>query len=216
MTAAAGSRPLEVGEGLPQMSVVERALVADMRSADLVTQIASEHAPGGEHGGDGGYDHTGYLKLPCDLDRVQAGGAAEAEKGEPARVNAAPQRHQPDAICHLEIDQTVHAGGSLGRRQAEPAGKPPYDRIGGGAVEPLAASQEALGIEVAEHEVCVRDVSGSPPPRSRPAQVRRRRSRARPGAYRRCRLCDGPAACADAGDVEAAQGNAVSRQAALG
>ena len=43
------------------------------------------------------------------------GRAAEAEQRKAAGIDAAPQRHQADAVGHLQIDQAIDAGGGLDR-----------------------------------------------------------------------------------------------------
>src|SRR5882757_8416662 len=98
-----------------------------MGAADLVAQIAGQHAPGREHRGDRRHDDAPDLELACDLGGVHAGGAAKTQEREFSRIDAATQRHQADAVGHLQIDHLVDAGGGLEPRQIQRC-RDPIDR----------------------------------------------------------------------------------------
>ena len=138
--------------------------------------------------------------------------APEGQQRKAARVDAAPDRDQPDPFRHVGIDDAVNA---LGRRRAvdtQPRGDRVHRDGGGLHVEPLPAAQEARWVEEPEHQVGVGDgrrsstasITGGP--------------RARTGAggpdvqhAAGVDVRDRAAARADSRDVEAVQGDPVAR-----
>jgi hypothetical protein len=140
----------------------------------------------------------------------------EAQEREAAGVDAAADRHQPDAVGHRQVDEPVNAGGRLVAADPERLADPAHGRFRRRPVEMAPAPKEALGVEVAEDEVCVGDgrhratrpVAGGTGDRAGALGARPQGARLHAG--------DRAAACADADDVEGTQRDALARKAPLG
>ncbi len=147
---------------------------------------------------------------------MQPGSAAKTQQRKAARIDAAAQRHQPDAVGHLQIDQPEDAGGSLLAREVQRARDGIDGRFAGGAIEFSLAAEKIIGVEIAEQEIGVGDGRG----RAALAIAGRAGDCARAfradTKARRIDPRDRSAAGADAGDVEAAQRDALASEATLG
>ena len=88
---------------------------------------------------------------------MQARRAAKAQQRKSPRIDAAPQRHQPDAIGHLQIDHAGDAGRSLQPGQAKRRRNPIDRGFRGGAVERTGAAHEGIGVQISEHDIGVGD-----------------------------------------------------------
>ena len=188
-----------------------------MGSARLISDVAGQHAPGRQHGCGRWHDDAFDFELACDLDGMQTRRTAETQKREPPRINTTAQRHEADAIGHLQIDHAVDAGGCLHSRQAERSGNAIDGCFCRSRIQRPLASHESGGIEIAENDI------GVGHGRSEPAIAVAGWSRNRACAFRanakRAASIDArnrAASSRDAGDVEAAQRDPLARQHAVG
>ena len=119
--------------------------------------IGEEQAEGGE-----GRSELRNEDAPdTELRRLHAGVerpvAAERDEHEGPRVDAAPRRHLADRVRHVGVHQTEDARRGTEDRDAERRRHPVAERrMGPLHVETHLSVPEALGAQVAEHEVGVR------------------------------------------------------------
>ena len=78
-------------------------------------------------------------------------------------IDAAAQRHQADAVGHVQVDHAVDAGGGLHARQIQGIAIAVDRGFRRRAIERALAAHEGCGIEIAEHDIGVGDGRGLPP-----------------------------------------------------
>ena len=148
---------LQPGEQPAERGGTEPAHVAHVRADELVAQVGRQHPPRREHGRHARHDHVADLEQARDVGHVQPGGAAEGDEREVARVDAAADGHERDALGHVGVH---HPGDALGGGQHVGAQRLRQRRqraLGGRDVERDAAAQEIPGIEQAADEIGVGD-----------------------------------------------------------
>ncbi len=156
-------------------------------------------------------------ELARDVGGVQPGRAAEREQREAPRIDAAPHRDEPHALGHVRVDDAMDAGARPRSDRCQAAPAIAIDgALGRRDVEPAVAAEEIVRVEIAEHEVGVGHgrlgaalaVAGRP---------RHRAGALRPDMQDAAGIDprDRAAAGADAGDVEAVQGDAVAADLAV-
>ena len=131
---------------------------------------------------------------------VQRAGSAERHERQLARVDAALDRHDAHGLGHRGARHAGDARGGLLEPEAELVRQRAHRALGGRAVEPHAAGERRVLVEVAEQQVGVRHrrlarrrarsrpARGRPPPSAAPRAARRPR-RARRSSRRRRRPC---------------------------
>ena len=148
---------------------------------------------------------------------MDARGAAEGQQDEKARVHPAADRDQPDPLRHAGVDDAVDPLRRGHAADAEPRGEGVHRTGGGLCVEPLPAAEETYRVEEAEHEVGVgHGRCGSAPPVAGRPRVGAGAGRADVQHAARVDAGDGAAPGADAGDVEAVQGDPVAGDPPIG
>ena len=120
LAGMAGRKPLAGGafqlvEHAAHCGGVEGRRVADMCPRGLEAQVRRQHAPSGKHGGHPRNHHPRDIQLARNIGDVDAGGPAEREQREAARVHAPPHGNQADALGHVGVHDAVNA---LGRRHS--------------------------------------------------------------------------------------------------
>jgi hypothetical protein len=149
--------------------------------------------------------------LPSQRGDVQTGGAAEREERKAPRIQAAPHRHQANALRHVGVDQAKHTLGGRDARHAQPLCEPIDRPLRRSDIEANATAQEVVGIEIAEHEIRVGDgrrLTTLAVARGPRLGARALGPHAEDASFVHTR--DGSAARAQRNDVEARQRHAVS------
>ena len=144
-------------------------------------------------------------------------GASEGKQREPARIDAATDRDQPDPFRHVGIDDAVNA---LRRRHpidVEPCGNGVHRAGGGFAVEVLPAAEETHRVEKSEHQVGVGHSGRGPttPVAGRP-RVGAGTARTDVQYAARVDVGDRAAAGANARDVQTVQGDPMAGDPPVG
>ncbi len=188
----------------------------EMRAAQLITQVAGQHAPGREHRCVSRHDDPLDVEFARHFACVQSGRAAETQHRKAARVDTAPQRHHSDAVGHFQIDQAKDACGRLRAGDPKRCGEGVDGGLRGCRVERPGAAHERGRIEITQDHI------GIGHGRSTATVAIARRPRHGAGALgpdpedaAGIHRCDRAAAGCNARYVEAAQGNALAGQSAI-
>ena len=120
----AGALKLQFGKQVSRLVRRDARTGAVVGAADLVAQIAGQHAPGRQHRGRDRHDHALDVEFARDLGGMQAGRAAKTQQREFSGIDAAAQGHQPDAVGHLQVDHPENAGGGFDPLEVQRCGHP--------------------------------------------------------------------------------------------
>ena len=157
------------GEGCPRRLLHLREQAVDARQVHLADGrhvgahlvdhvVGEEQTEGRERGRQLRDEDATDAELGCLHARVQRTVAAEDDQREAARVDAAARRRFADGVRHVGVHQPEDALGGLDHRQLERLRDARAHRgVGALGVEPHGAAGEAIGIQVAEHDVRVGD-----------------------------------------------------------
>ena len=189
-----------------------------MGAADFVAQIAGQHAPGRQHRGRDRHDDALDIEFARDLGGMQAGRAAKTQQRKFSGIDAAAQGHQPDAVGHLQVDHADRCRRRLRcRDRPSDAATRSTAASAAAAVERTRSAHEGGCVEIAEHDIGVGDGGGfAAIAVAGRARHRARAFRADPQGAAGIDRRDRAAAGRDAGDVEAAQRNALAGEHAVG
>src|SRR5262245_13529110 len=128
-----------------------------MRTCYFAAQVAGEHAPRREHGAESRHDHPLQIELTRNIGYVQSGGAAEGENGKAPGIDATAHRNQPNALRHMRVDDAVDPLSRAHAVDPQPVGDAIDGDLGGAAIKPRLAAEKVVGIKEAENETGVGD-----------------------------------------------------------
>ena len=122
----------------------------------LVLDRRGEQAGGRQHARMARDQHAADAKLGGERGGMDRPGAAQRHQREAARIEAAADRHQSDALDHLRVHHAMDAERRVFHRQAERLRDAPLDRgVRERRIERHRAAGEVCRIEPAEHDRCI-------------------------------------------------------------
>ena len=199
-----GAGAVERGETVFQVTGGDHGERPGEGGGALLLDRRGQQAGGREHARMARHQHAGDRQMLRQRTGMQRPGAAERDQGEAARVIAAADRDQADALGHSRVQHSVDAERRRLHGHVERAGDPALD---GGAgetgVERHVATGEVRRVDIAEHHRGVGHRRlGTAPPVGRRARHRAGRARPGPQAAGAVEPGDRAAAGADRVDVD--------------